>query len=193
MKALAFSFLILIVSGLLLFVYVVGPNPVWYLVSMRSYALTSLALKAGFSPNECKNNGHECPLLIAAIFSDMRMISILEKHGANVHILNSAKENVLNVSCENVEILKHFIAKRVNLNNQSVLKGLPGFTPLHCAVLNNAVESVKLLISNQADQSIGIADWAGKKNVTPLQLAQSKNLKDLIPLLTSQPPPRPPQ
>ncbi len=164
-----------------IFLRVVGTNPLWYFVSTHSYKTTRLALKLGLNPNSCER---DCPLFLAAIFQDFKMIKILEDHGANIHILDKRGNNVLNVSCTHIDVLDYFVAKSVNVNNQALdNKGKPGMTPLFCATLNKAVDAVKFLISKGADKSITVAVWAGQKNVTPLQLANSKNLPVLIKVL----------
>ena len=181
---LAATFLVVIIMVLGPFFYVVGLNPLWYFVSNRAYVLTTFSLKLGVNPNSCENRGRDCPLFIAAVYEDMKMIKILERYGGDMRILNKNHENVLNVQCANIGLLNFFIDKGADINNQSFdRQGKLGFTPLHCAVLNNKPEAVKLLISKGADKAKTLSGWAGKKNVTPLQLAQLKNLSDIIPLL----------
>lgn len=108
----------------------------------------------------------------------------MKDHGANIHNLDKRHNNVLNISCMYVDVLDYFIAKGVDINNQSLDRNdRPGETPLFCAVLNNSVDAVKLLLSKGADKSKAMAQWAGRTNVTPLQHAQSKNFSEIIKLL----------
>lgn len=175
-----YFFLVSIILAIFLaiFLRVVGLNPIGYFVSSHSYMTTKLALKLGFNPNSCER---DCPLFIAAVFQDFKMIKILENHGADIHILDKQGNNILNVSCTQIDVLDYFTTKGVNVNNQALdNKGMPGMTPLFCATLSKDVDAVKFLISKGADKTKAVGQWAGQKNVTPLQLATSKNLPELI-------------
>lgn len=176
-------FLVVIILVLSPLIYVVGTNPIWYFVSNRSYGMVKLALKIGANPNSCDNRAQECPLFIAAVLENMKMIKILGNFGANFHILNKNGANVINVQCNNIEILGYFLSKGVNINNQSKIQGKLGMTSLHCAVAANNLEAVKLLISKGADKTKTLSVWAGRKNVTPLQLAEFNNRSDIVNLL----------
>lgn len=55
---------------------------------------------------------------------------------------------------------------------------LPGFTPLHCAVLGRDVKSVAILIEHGASVDLTTADGE-----TPARLAERKGLRDIVELL----------
>lgn len=176
-----FSVILSLASFYAIVFFASGGNPLGLFVGNHSYMTTKLVLTLGLNPNSCKGG---CPLHTAAVLRDRRMIEILEVYGANIHVLDQYHNNVLNVVCTDSELLDYFISKGVDVNIQAIDRhGLPGMTPLICAVLNNSLDAVKLLVSKGADKTKGLAQWAGQKNVTPIQLAESKNFKEIVDIL----------
>lgn len=166
----------------IIFFSIIGSNPLMYFVSTKSYKLTSLAIFLGANPNNCEG-GNNCALHIAVASSDLKMIKLLKKHGADLNILNSYKENALNVNCIELQMLEYFITNGVNVNNGSDLRNASGFTPLHCAILNKNSEAVKYLLQNGADKSLTVSKFGAETNVTPLRLAELQNFSEGVSLL----------
>jgi ankyrin repeat protein len=159
---------------------VLGSNTMWSFVNMGAHRVVNLLLIFGINPNQCNV---ECPVNLAALHGDLKMLQIFDRNGADLKIHNQFHQNAMNLACANVEVLRFLFERGVDINNQSIdEKGQPGFSVLHCAVFNNKPEAVKFLLENGADRNVKMSSWAGQKDVTPLQLAQIKGYADLVAL-----------
>ncbi|KAK4296875.1 hypothetical protein Pmani_030665 [Petrolisthes manimaculis] len=92
------------------------------------------------------SDGSRTPLHEAAVAGNWKVVVTLLKEGANIEAVSTKDEErrALHLACcnENVEVVRHLLEARPNLNAQDIT----GFSPLHLASWKGNAEIVRLLL-----------------------------------------------
>ncbi|RGP76548.1 hypothetical protein FLONG3_5209 [Fusarium longipes] len=145
-------------------------------------------LRLGCSPDpdvESRNSTslHASPLWLAACHGHSATVETLLNHGASLDFASYLSRNPLHKAAleghpETVKV----ILRRSNVNIDCASES--GYTALYLAVLGGVHRVVKLLLENDADPNMGIADdYCGNDRWSPLITATDDGFKSCIRLL----------
>lgn len=130
------------------------------------------------------------PLAMAVRLGHLESVKCLVEHKASVDQAPGLLCVPLNQAClvDSIEITEYLLEQRANINELDD----DGWTPLMCAVYCSTKDVVQMLMAHRADTSPRATNslYRGKN---ALDLARSRNNRDIIELLgVEQPPPAPP-
>ena len=125
-----------------------------------------------------KNKKGQTPLFK---IHNLEIVNFLIKHGADVNAESTRGETPLHYSMDKPKITKVLIENGANVNakinssfnikiNGEITNVLENFTPLHLAVMNDNIETAKLLIEHGADVNTTDAVYTPLYEVRSLQM-----------------------
>jgi ankyrin repeat protein len=124
-------------------------------IKLRTFIFTEMIKITGadymlIHDSKIKSLSEKRPLLHFIVqVNNIAFMCILIKNGVNIHSKNNMQQNVLHIcaGCENANLLKYFLDKKVNIDELDI----DGETPLAFALSHNHFEIVEILIKNGAD------------------------------------------
>ncbi len=153
-----------------------------YAVCKNTYLVKKLLKEYGVNVDKKNNKGNtalHCFFESVNIEKSSKILTLILAHwSCNLNSLNNKNENVLHIAVKFSWALDYIatLVKKVDVN----AKNICGNTPLHCAIINKNIKSVRILLKTK-DIDVNIQNNEGN---TPLHLAIKYNLNDgLIELL----------
>lgn len=136
-------------------------------IKLRTYIFTEMIKITGSNymlvhDSKIKSLSEKRPLLQFVVqMNNIPFMCILIKHGANIHLKNSMRQNILHicVGYQNKNLMKYFIDKKVNIDELDA----DDETPLIFALKLNYFDMAKMLIENDANCLIKNED-----NISPI-------------------------
>ena len=133
-----------------------------------------LLLNRRIDINKKDQNG-QTPFILALTNREHEICKLLhKKYSANINIQDNAGKTPLILCClTNEDAFARYLLKegKANPNLQTIWKD----TALHCAVENNNMEIVKLLLAAKADTNL-----PNSRGKTPLDLARNSHIRTLL-------------
>ncbi|XP_041983044.1 transient receptor potential channel pyrexia-like [Aricia agestis] len=131
---------------------------------------------------DCQNQDGETALFKAINHGHLNCVEAILNEGASTKITLPGDVNVLHVAAEKQhnDILNYLLNydKVVEMINYLTAPEKKGFGPIHYAVLNNNVESLKILLSKNADIRLRTTSNP-HKSATALHIAAVRNFQDV--------------
>ncbi len=158
-----------------------GGTPLHEAVASRRYRMVAALLERG-APVDIRNGNQETALHEAADNGYDRIVRLLLRNGADVLASTELGTTPLHTAVHGKKVdtadilLKHAEAKDVR--GYANIKGANGFTPLHHAAYFLQKEMIELLVRHGAK-----GDIPNDQGLTPIQMAEKANAKDLADLM----------
>lgn len=151
-------------------------------------AIVNLLL-ADDADTNLQNNKRETPLHLAAALNNVEILARLIRHGTDVTLANHNGSTPIHIAARNghTEVLRYLLTDESVGHSPSQLLSLTdknGETALFHAVRSGSKEAVNLLVDSGASVS-----HQGIDRSTPLHLACSAGLKEVVRVLLDKSPP----
>jgi len=151
-------------------------SPLYHAAGTGNLGLVQLLLASGADPNLQIGN---IPLFTAVSGQNMDIVQALVEAGADIHVRDDSLQNVLPRCSPSVELLRFFLERGVDPNNEDSR----GDIPLHHICRRGPAEfakaSVELLLQFGA-ATVEKADWRGR---TPVDIAMRMGYSEIVQIL----------